>query len=147
MTAILSSFKLVSAKRQSQTDSVHARRLKLCRKLDEQIALLKALQKGETLQIKRVRKERDELSGVLRTIETNKRIKQFWYTSESGKLCAELRYGQSVIEFKKGINAIEIADESQLLPVFEALKKAVEAGELDPQITMASEIVKARFHR
>ena len=147
MATILSSLKLVQAKRQAKTDSVQFRRFKVLVKLDEQIALAKALRSGQTLNIKRVRKERDEMTGVLRTIESVKRIKQFWFKSESGKTCVELLYGQTAIEFKKGVTAIELADDGQVLDVLETLRKAVEIGELDVQITAASEVVKARFKK
>ena len=147
MATILSSLKLVQAKRQAKTDSVQFRRGKVLVKLDEQIALAKALRSGQTLNIKRVRKERDEMTGVLRTIESVKRIKQFWFKSESGKTCVELLYGQTAIEFKKGVTAIELADEGQVVEVLETLRKAVEVGELDTQITAASEVVKARFRK
>mgnify|MGYP000213900327 FL=1 len=145
MATILSTLKLVQAKRQAKTDSVQFRRGKVLVKLDEQIALAKALRSGQTLNIKRVRKERDEMTGVLHTIESVKRIKQFWFKSESGKTCVELLYGQTAIEFKKGVTAIELADEGQVVEVLETLRKAVEVGELDSQITAASEVVKARF--
>jgi hypothetical protein len=138
MATILSTLKLVQAKRQAKTDSVQCRRGKVVVKLDEQIALAKALRSGQTLNIKRIRKERDEMTGVLRTIESVKRIKQFWFKSESGKTCLELLYGQT---------AIELADEGQVVDVLETLRKAVEVGELDAQITAASEVVKARFRR
>ncbi len=147
MATILSSLKLVQAKRQVKTDSVLFRRDKVLVKLDEQIALAKALRSGQTLNIKRVRKERDEMTGVLRTIESVKRIKQFWFRSESGKTCVELLYGQTAIEFKKSVTAIELADEGQVVEVLEALRKAVEVGELDAQITAASETVRARFRK
>lgn len=147
MATIMSSLKLVQAKRQSKTDSVQFRRGKVLVKLDEQIELAKALRSGQTLNIKRVRKERDEMTGVLRTIESVKRIKQFWFKAESGKTCVELLYGQTAIEFKKGVTAIELADDGQVVEVLETLRKAVEVGELDTQITAASEVVKARFRK
>jgi hypothetical protein len=147
MATIMSSLKLIQAKRQAKTDSVQFRRGKVIVKLDEQIALAKALKSGQTLNIKRLRKERDEMTGVLRTIESVKRIKQFWFKSESGKTCLELLYGQTAIEFKKGVTAIELADEGQVIDVLETLRKAVEVGELDAQITAASEVVKARFRK
>ena len=147
MATIMSSLKLVQAKRQAKTDSVQFRRSKVLVKLDEQIALAKALRSGQTLSIKRVRKERDEMTGVLRTIESVKRIKQFWFKSESGKTCVELLYGQTAIEFKKGVTAIELADDGQVVDVLETLRKAVEVGELDAHITAASEVVKARFRK
>ena len=147
MATIMSSLKLVQAKRQGKTDSVQFRRSKVLVKLDEQIALAKALRSGQTLSIKRVRKERDEMTGVLRTIESVKRIKQFWFNSESGKTYVELLYGQTAIEFKKGVTAIELADDGQVVDVLETLRKAVEVGELDAHITAASEVVKARFRK
>ena len=45
------------------------------------------------------------------------------------------------------MTAIELSDEGQLVAVLETVKKAVEVGELDAQITAASETVKARFRK
>jgi hypothetical protein len=59
----------------------------------------------------------------------------------------EVLYGQTAIEFKKGVTAIELVDDGQVVEVLETLRKAVEVGELDAQITAASEVVKARFRK
>ena len=147
MVSILSSLKFVQEKRTSGTNSVQMSRNKLLVKLDEQIALANALRAGQTLNIKRTRKERDEMTGVVETIESVKRIKKFWFKSAAGKLCVELLYGYIAVEFKKGLTAIELVDEDQLVTVLEKMKKAVEVGELDAQIANARDAVKAKFRK
>jgi hypothetical protein len=59
----------------------------------------------------------------------------------------QLRYGAKVLDFAKGKNAIEVANESELVSVLETLKKAVESGELDAQIEAVSAVVRKGFKR
>jgi hypothetical protein len=56
-----------------------------------------------------------------------------------------VRYGNRAIEFSKGKNAIEISDAKNLLTTLEKLKQATLEGQLDEQLTQASNNVKARF--
>ncbi len=56
-----------------------------------------------------------------------------------------LRYGTRVLKLAKGKSAIEVGDKRQLVPVIEALKRAVAAGEVDAQLTAAGAEVGSRF--
>ncbi len=56
-----------------------------------------------------------------------------------------MRYGTRVLELTKGKFAIEVGDKKQLVPVIEALKQAVAAGEVDQQLTAAGAEVSSRF--
>ena len=67
-----------------------------------------------------------------------KRVKPWWFVSESGKVCIEIRYGAKLIELSKGKTAIEVASPEALIEALEAVKAAVAAGELDGQIEAAS---------
>jgi hypothetical protein len=49
------------------------------------------------------------------------------------------------LELAKGKNSIEVANGDELLSVLETVKRCVEAGELDAQIDVASNAVRARF--
>lgn len=46
-----------------------------------------------------------------------------------------VRYGRRLVEFGKGLNAIQVTDASALPAVINKLISAVEAGELDAQLT------------
>ena len=145
MSSILSSFKLISAKRQVTTDPIQFRREKLSKMLDEQIAIATAYMNNTTYQATRKKKVRDE-NGNVQIVEVQKNVKTWWFTNDN-KVALTLRYGNRAIEFSKGRNAIEISDAKNLLTTLDKLKQAVIEGQLDEQLTQASNNVKARFKK
>jgi hypothetical protein len=147
MSAILSSLKLVNAKRQNSVDPIEFRRQKLIRKIDEQILLCQAVQNGTVHVVKRQRKVTDELTGDVQSITVERSVRPMWFTSSNGKKVLQLSYGSKVIELMKGKNAIEVNDDQSLLDVLLSVRGAIEGGELDVQIGTASDLVKARFKR
>jgi hypothetical protein len=148
MSAVLSSLKLVNAKRQNSIDPVVFRRNKLNEKLKVQIAMALAMKKGETFTVKRIRKVRDEVSGLTSMVEVNKRVKTWWFTnSDTKKVAVQIFYGNKVIDLAKGKNAVEVANGDELIAVLSKLQEAVLDGSLDAQIEQAADSVKARFAR
>ena len=148
MTSILNGLKLVNAKRQFTADPIQFRRQKLSEKIGHQIALAIALKNGETYTVKRQRNVRDEASGLTTTVEVSKKVKQWWFVNnDTKKVAVQLRYGSRVIDFAKGKNAIEVSDGDELIQALTKLRDAVLGGELDAQIEIASESVKARFKK
>ena len=146
MSAILSSLKLVNAKRQNSVDPVVFRRNKLNEKLKVQIAMAQALNNGENFTVKRIRKVRDEISGLTSMVEVNKRMKTWWFTNnDTKKVAVQIFYGNKVIDLAKGKNAVEVANGVELLSVLSKLQEAVLDGSLDSQIEQAADSVKARF--
>jgi hypothetical protein len=143
--SVLSGLKLVSAKRPAALAPIQICRNKLIVNLTEQIALATALKDGGTFAPKRLRRVKDEQSGEIRSVEVTKRVRQWWFTAESGKVCVQLRYGSKVIDIAKGKNSVEVSNGAELISVLSALKTAVETGELDAQITAAAEAIRARF--
>ena len=143
----LSSLKLVSAKRTTALAPIQIRRNKLIHKLTEQIALATALRDGNTYSPVRLRTIRNKESGEVRTVEVAKRLRQWWFTAESGKVVIQLRYGSKVIDIAKGKNSVEVSNGAELISVLETLKSACELGELDSQIGSAADAVRARFAR
>jgi hypothetical protein len=81
------------------------------------------------------------------TIDATKRVRPWWFTGDNGKLCFPVRYGSRVLDIAKGKNAIEVANIDDLVTVIETLKSAVETGELDAQIELASGSLKAGFKK
>ena len=140
----LSKLKLVSAVPERKSPMV-LRRNKLTGKIMDQIAYAKALTSGGTYAAKRVRFVQDENSGERKQVETATRVKQWWWTNPSGKLVLALRYGSKPIELAKGKNAIELGSMDDLIAALEAVKGAVQAGELDAQIEQASGALRAGF--
>lgn len=146
MSAILSSLKLVSAKRQNSVDPVVFRRNKLNEKLKVQIAMAEAMNKGESFTVKRKKLMRDELTGTTSYVDINKRLKTWWFTNnETKKVAVQLFYGNRGIDLAKGKNAVEVANGDELLAVLSKLQEAVLDGSLDAQIAQAADSVKARF--
>ena len=146
MSAILSSLKLVNAKRQNSIDPVVFRRNKLNEKLKVQIAMAQAINKGETFTIKRKKMMRDELTGTISHVEISKRVKTWWFTNnDTKKVAVQIFYGNKVIDLAKGKNAVEVANVAELINVLGRIQDAVLDGSLDVQIEQAADSVKARF--
>jgi hypothetical protein len=146
MSAVLSSLKLVNAKRQNSVDPVVFRRNKLNEKLKIQIAMAQALNNGENFTVKRIRKVCDEVSCLTSMVEVNKRVKTWWFTnSDTKKVAVQIFYGNKLIDLAKGKNAVEVANADELIAVLSKLQEAVLDGSLDAQIEQAADSVKARF--
>lgn len=145
--SVLSSLKLISAKRPSALAPIQVRRNKLINKLMEQVALASALKDGTTYAPKRMRNIKNGETGEIRSVEVAKRVRQWWFTADSGKVCVQLRYGSKTIEFAKGKNSVEVSSGAELITVLETLKTAVESGEIDTQIETAANAVAARFKK
>jgi hypothetical protein len=111
------------------------------------VELAKAQQAGTTFAPTRFRTVVENDTGIRKQIETHKRVKQWWFITDTGKLAITLRYGSKVIELAKGKSAVEIANEKELVPVLETLKGAVLAGELDQQIDAAANKLREGFER
>jgi hypothetical protein len=86
-------------------------------------------------------------TGLRKQVEVNKRIKQWWFTTDSGKLALSVRYGARLLELAKGKYAVELASEKELVPTLEIIKAAVLAGELDAAIDVASNKLRAGFEK
>ena len=148
MSQVLSSLKLVNAKRQNVIDPIQFRRTKLNEKLKIQIAMAQAMSKGEQFAVKRMKKVTDEVSGETSLIEVDKRVKTWWFTNtETKRVAVQLFYGNKVIDLAKGKNAVEVSNGEELISTLLKLQEAVLEGSLDGQIAVAADSVKARFKR
>jgi hypothetical protein len=142
--ATLASLKLVAAKKPSNLSSAALRRNKLLSKLEEQIHLATAHNKGDTYaptQVKFV----TNAAGERVQISQPKKIRPWWFVSDSGKVCIAIRYGAKVIELSRGKTAIEVSNPSALIEALEAVKAAVQAGELDAQLEAVSMKLREGF--
>jgi hypothetical protein len=147
MGKLLSSLTIVQAKRQSLADPIVFRRMKLIRKLDEQINLANAVLNGTTYVVKRLKNIKNEQSGEIRSFEVVRNVRPMFFKATNNKLCVQVRYGSKVVELAKGKNAIQVDDEKTLVKVLETVRSAVSDGELDEQIAIASDAVKTRFKK
>ena len=139
----LNALKLVQAKREKGNSPQHARRQKLSTKLAEQIQLAKAQQSGTEFSPVRVRTVKDEATGQSRKVEVPKKIKPWWWTDDTGKLCITVRYGARTLEIVEGKNAIETDSIADVIASLQVIRSAVDAGELDRRIDAVMAQVKA----
>jgi hypothetical protein len=140
-----SSLKLTTAQKPTQMSAVQQRRNKLEKRLWEQMELAKAQQAGTHYIATKFRTITDNETGLRKQIETNKRVKAWWFVAENGKLSLCVRYGTKVLELAKGKHAVEVGTEKDLLGVLDVIKTAVLAGELDAQIEAAANRLRDGF--
>jgi hypothetical protein len=144
MATTLATLKFTSAKKPSQLSAVQYRRNKICGRIDEQIALAAALAEGRTYAPSR-QKTIVDADGTRRIVQAPKRVKQWWFTADNGKIALAVRYGSKTLELVKGKNAIELASTNDLVKTLALVKTAAEAGELDDAIDVASAKLRAGF--
>jgi len=143
--ATLATLKLSTAVKPSHMPAVQVRRNKLAKRLWEQMELAKSQQAGTHFAPTKFRSITDPTTGLRKQVEVSKRVKQWWFTSDNGKLALSVRYGARLLELAKGKSSIEIGSTDQLLPTLDLIKKAVEAGELDAQIEAAANKLRDGF--
>lgn len=146
MTA-LAGLKLTATQKPTQMSPVQQRRNKLAKRLWEQAELARAQQSGTTFAPKRFRSVVQNDTGQRIQVEQAKRIKQWWFVADSGKLVLSVRYGTKLLELAKGKWAVEVGGEKDLVPTLELLKGAVLAGELDTQIEAAANKLRDGFEK
>ena len=141
----LDGLKLSTAKKPAHISAVVFRRNKLSKKLWEQIQLAKSQIDGTVFVVKKFRSVVDKETGLRKQIEMPKRIREWWFKNEAGKVCVSVKYGTKVIELAKGKNAIELGSQDELIETLALIQQVVIGGELDEAITNASEKLKAGF--
>jgi hypothetical protein len=143
----LSSLKLVAFKKPTYLPAIVVRRNKLSKKLWEQIQLAKSQIDGTPFVVTKFKTIKDGETGLNRQVEVPKRLKPWWFSSEQGKVCVSVKYGSWTIELAKGKPSIEVSSGPELVKTLETIKGAVEAGELDAQIEIASASLRSGFKR
>ena len=141
----IAGMKLVASKKSRSLSRIQLRRNKLAAKIHEQWQLCTAKQTGETYAPRRLRTITNKQTGERTTVETVKRVREWFWINDAGKLNLAVRYGSKVLELARGKNAIELASGDELVAVLGKLKDAVLAGELDAQIEAASGALRAGF--
>jgi len=145
MTA-LNGLKLVASKKNRTLSPVAHRRNKLVNKLHEQIELCEAQKAGEIYAPRRLRTVTNKQTGERVTVEAVKRVKEWFWINDAGKINLAVRYGSKVLTLNsKGANAIELGSGDELIAALHAVKAAALAGELDAQIEAASGALRAGF--
>jgi len=138
MTTSLATLKFIAQKRPTQMPAVQVRRNKLVNKLHEQIQLCTAKKNGTHFAPLHLRSVRDRDTGVIKRIELPKRIRPWFFTSDNGKICLQIKYGSKVIDVSgKNKPTIELTSTDELIKTLELIKIATLAGELDALLESA----------
>ena len=145
--ATLATLKLSAAVKPAHMPAIQVRRNKLAKRLWEQTELAKAQNAGTQFMATKLRTVVENDTGLRKQVEVSKRIKQWWFVTDGGKLALSIRYGARLLELAKGKFSVEIASEKELVPTLEAIKAAVMAGELDAQMEAASNKLRDGFSK
>ena len=143
--SVLSNLKLVAVKKPRNMPAIVVRRNKLSSKLWEQIQLAKSQLEGTPFVVTKFRSVKDRETGLVKQVEVPKRIKPWWFQSDEGKVCFSVRYGSWTIDLAKGKPSVEVESGEELVKALTTIKIAVEAGELDSQIEIASAKLRSGF--
>ena len=143
----LATLKLVTAKKPQNLAPVVLRRNKLSNRLWEQIQLAKSQTENTKFEPVKYRTITDTETGLRKQIKVSKRIKPWWFVAENGKVCVSIKYGSWTIELAKGKPSVEVASAGDLIKTLETIKTAVEAGELDAQLDLASNSLRSGFNK
>jgi hypothetical protein len=143
----LSKLKLVTGKRTVAFNPIVLRRQKLASKLQEQAELVAAKKVGQPYVATRTKWLIDSETGEKKLVNVPKRVKEWFWVAENGKINLAVKYGARLIEISKGKNAVEVGSADELHSALQLLKEATLSGELDDQINAASVSLRKGFDR
>ena len=144
----LTNLKFVAARKSRAVSPAVQRRMKLCAKLQEQLELCTAQQTGDVYTAKRLRTVVDAATGAKSVVEVQRRVREWDWTAETGKINLAVKYGASTLTLAKGgKNAIELNSTAELANTLKVLMAATANGELDEAIAEASVKTRKGFGR
>lgn len=142
----LNSLKLVVGKRTRHLAPIVQKRNKLSTKIQEQLELCEAHLAGKIYAPRRLKTVINSDTGEKSIIAVTKRVKEWYWMTQNGKMNIALKYGASTLVLgKTGANAIEVENHAQVIDVLKLLKNALDAGELDQAIIAASSRARNAF--
>jgi len=142
----LNTLKLVASKKHATVSPIVHRRNKLVSKLHEQIEMCEAKKTGQNYAPKKIKTFTNKQTGERMTAEVTKRVKEWFWINDAGKINLAIKYGAKTLSLnKKGANAIELATGEELINTLKSIKVAVLNGELDDSIAEVSNATKAAF--
>jgi hypothetical protein len=145
--SFIAKLKLVTSKRERNLSPILLRRQKLATKIEEQIELARCKKDGTVYAPKRLKRVTND-SGERVLVETTKRVKEWFWTTQSNKINLSVRYGSKTLTLNgKGANAIEVNTQDELIETLALLHQVVIGGELDEAINIASEKLRAGFSK
>ncbi len=130
----LNTLALTTLKARAPKTIPEQRRIKICKQLEEQLAMASAEAEGRPYTAMKTvwRKEPD---GSRVRIERPKRVKPWWW-QDGAAISMTVRYGARPLELAKGgKRAISVPDMSALLKAITTVISAAQDGELDDAIS------------
>lgn len=143
----LSKLKLVTASRPVGEDPIRARREKLSKGIEEQIAMINAITNGESYTPTITKQITNPETGEVRSVQQPKRIRTWFWSTDNGKMQFSVRYGNRILELAKGKSAVEVADYEELMSALQVINQACVAGDIDDIIGSASTKVRSGFKK
>ena len=145
--AVLSNLKLVASKKHLTVAPVVQRRNKLIAKIHQQIELCEAQKAGNTYAPKKLKTFTNKQTGERMTVEAVKRVKEWFWVSDSGKINLAVKYGAKTLMLNKKTkaNCIELSTGDELISTLKALKTEVLNGTLDEAIADVSNATREGF--
>lgn len=110
------------------------KRIKLLRKLDQQLLAAECASEGmeHTEEVKRWVKI--EQTGEKELITQSRPVKKWWWANEHGALMLTLKDGNKIIPLDDNHKSVEVGGIEDLAGTIETVRAAVIAGELDQQL-------------
>ncbi len=146
--SIVTNLKLITTVKSSAVSPVLLRRNKLLAKVQEQLDMCEAKRNQLPYAPKRLKTVVNKETGERTTVETIKRVKEWFWITEDGKINLAVKYGAKTLPLnKKGANAIELMNGTALIGTLHKLKEAVIAGEFDDAISEVSDATRKAFKK
>lgn len=137
MTTLLSTLKVIDRPKIEAKPPILGKRMKLIERLEEQLAMAKAMLDKTLFEAFREKSVKDPETGERKTIRKRRSVRPWYYDSKE-HYYIEIKVGLKAIELEKGKTAIDVGPKDKLLDVIGTIIKAVEKGELDTHILALS---------
>jgi hypothetical protein len=143
----IANLKFVTSNKKQTLTPIAQKRAKLLKGLHEQLNIAKAKIDGTTYAPIKTKWVRNPATGDKHAVEAPKRLKEWFWIAEGGKVHLAIRYGARTLELAKGKNAIELDSLEALTETLESLKEAVQEGKLDAEIEKAVSSTRQGFKK
>lgn len=133
MTTLLSTLKIIDRPKIDAKPPILGKRMKLIDRLEEQLAMAKAMLDKTPFEAFREKSVKDPETGERKTIRKRRSVRP-WYYDSNEHYYIEIKVGLKAIELEKGKTAIDVGAKEKLPDVINTIIQAVEKGELDTHI-------------
>lgn len=144
--SLLSSLNIVQSNvTDLRTRGITTMRQKLIDRIEDQIALVQAMEDGQAFQRVKYRRVKNEAADEVTEVPVRTRVRPWWLKDRDGSILVWIKYGNQTLELAKGKTTIRVKDMTELVKTLQTVQEAVRAGEFDAHITSAVGTFKTRF--